>query len=294
MRPLILLMLLLISPVSGASQSTITEAEGESCVGDDKSIRQTEQLALDMAKRMAIEYTSSHISSTTVVENFQLKQDIVEAFNEAEVRLLEVLEEDWSGQGISACFTVRIRAEVIPDQQRLGEAGSFEEQDPRAPLAVRLWVNATDGAYRIGDDMVVYVEGNKPFFGRLVYTMADGTRVQLLPNEHRSDNYFNGGTVYQVPTARDRFELKVSPPVGQEKLDLFASTSPLGNVDAQSTGAGVYVIADKPEAIAMKTRGVSLVARPAHHEKGSATTTAGKSSGVAEFADASVVVTVAP
>ena len=55
-----------------AQQSSITEAEGYSCMGVDYSKKQTEQLALQDAKRQAVEFSKSYIESTTEMENFNL------------------------------------------------------------------------------------------------------------------------------------------------------------------------------------------------------------------------------
>jgi len=46
-----------------ASQSTITEAEGYACMGEDRSRRQTELAALEAAKRNAIEFASTYMTS---------------------------------------------------------------------------------------------------------------------------------------------------------------------------------------------------------------------------------------
>ena len=44
-----------------ASQSTITESEGYACMGEDRTKRQTEEIALQDAKRKAIEQVSTYI-----------------------------------------------------------------------------------------------------------------------------------------------------------------------------------------------------------------------------------------
>lgn len=42
--------------------------------------------------------------------------------------------------------------------------------------------------------------------------------IQILLNLHRTQNYFNGGTVYEIPSGGDGFELEVSPPLGEENI----------------------------------------------------------------------------
>jgi hypothetical protein len=73
-------MALTVSSPLLADQSSITEADGQSCLGDDKSRKQTQNVALQDAKRLALEYAGSYLESETVVENFQLKSDLIKAF----------------------------------------------------------------------------------------------------------------------------------------------------------------------------------------------------------------------
>ena len=122
-----------------ADQSSITEADGQACMGEDKSKRQTEQVALEDAKRLAIEYTSTHLSSKTTVENYQLKEDIVQAFNEATVKVLKIIDQKWANPGVSDCFTIKIKAEVIPSKEAMAKVDQKQVMaDPRLPLDVRL------------------------------------------------------------------------------------------------------------------------------------------------------------
>lgn len=55
----ILIILLLGSSITQAAPSTIVEAEGQAAMGDDKSKKQTEEAALQEAKRFAIEYVAT-------------------------------------------------------------------------------------------------------------------------------------------------------------------------------------------------------------------------------------------
>lgn len=281
--------LYLVACMAHASQSSITEADGQSCMGDDKSRKQTEQVALEAAKRLAVEYTSTHLASETTVENYELKQDIVKAFNAAEVKVLKVLDRKWDDPQVDDCFTIRIKAEVIPSKAGMDKVDNTKSMaDPRLPLNVNLWVDQKDAAYSSGESLKIYLQGNKPFYARLLYVQADGTNVQLLPNRFRTKNYFAGSTIFEVPTGEDRFDLTVGPPFGKEKLVLYASTSPLGKIDTQDTGGSVLLVKDKPEEVAVKTRGISISSIESDTVPGSTNTVTKKHNTVAEFAEASV------
>ncbi len=269
----------LISSPLLANQSSITEADGQSCLGDDKSRNQTKDVALQDAKRLAVEYAGSYLESETVVENFQLKSDLIKAFKSAEVKVIEILEETWLD---GDCFTIRIKAEVIPSKAVMDTVDdSLLLGDPRAPLNVK--VTTDKDSYVTGENMRIYLQGNKPFYARLIYIDADSNNIQILPNQHRSGNYFAGVTIFEVPEHQDQFVMKVGAPYGQESLTLYASTAPLGELSVTAANADVYLIQDSAPEIARRTRGISLTK--------STTTDKEKAKAVAEFSEATVKIT---
>jgi hypothetical protein len=280
--------LLVLSGFAGsawADQSSITEADGQSCMGDDKSRKETKNVALQDAKRLAMEYAGSYLESESIVENFELKSDLVKAFRKAEVKVIDILEETWADGG---CYTIRIKAEVIPNNEVMQTVNTTQMMaDPRAPLNVKLWTSKD--AYSAGENVRIYLQGNKPFYARLIYVDADSNNIQLLPNQHRSDNYFAGATIFEVPGNQDKFLMTVGAPFGAEKLVLYASTSPLGQITATPAGADVFVVAEAPQEISRRTRGISITKAGAGGSNGQS---AGKpkSGGVAEFAESEVAI----
>ena len=252
--------LLLMVAVAKADSSSITEAEGYSCMGVDYSRKETENLALQDAKRKAVEFSSSYIESTTVMENFALKQDLVEAFSKADVKVIDIVNATWADTGQGDCYTIRIQAEVVPAKESLQKVSPDALLgDPSAPLTVKLWVS--NESPREGEGLKAYVRGNKPFFGRLIYKDASGAQYQVLPNPYRSDVYFQGGVIYEVPGGNDQFDLTISPPFGEEELTLYASTAPLGDLESANLGP-VLEIQTAPEEVARKTRGIKIQKRP--------------------------------
>ena len=111
--------LLFIKPAH-AAQSTITEADGYSCMGDDKSRKQTEQAAMTDAKKNAAEYTSTYIKSETQVKDFALQKDLVSAYANAEVNVIEDLDKGWyKDPSAGDCYKIKIKVEVIPDEKAM-------------------------------------------------------------------------------------------------------------------------------------------------------------------------------
>lgn len=260
-----------------AGQSTITESEGYACMGEDKSRKQTEVAATADAKRKAAEYTLTYLKSETQVKDFELQKDLIEAYANASIKIIQEIEKGWYKDAtMGDCFKIKIKAEVIPDEKAIEKVSKGVTDDPSAPLSVKAWTDKKE--YRDGEKIKVYIKGNKPFYARVVYKDAGGNMVQLLPNPYRQDNYFHGGVVYEIPSGNDRFELEVSPPFGEENVTVYSSTSPIGDINLKAEG-GVYQITTKAKDIGSKTRGVVL------KEKGT-----DKEKIPAEFSEADVVV----
>ncbi len=257
-----LLIIFLTKPLL-AAQSSITEAEGNACMGDDKSRKQTEQAAFTEARKRAVEFTSTRVKSETEVKNFVVEKDLLAAYAHAEVKVIQELEKVWYKDPASGdCCRVKIKAEVIPDEksmEKLAQNAQFSD-DPAAPLKVQSWTDKR--TYKKGEKVKVYIRGNKPFYARVLYRDATGETLQILPNPYRQDNYFNGGAVYEIPAGNDRFDLEVSPPFGEESILVYAGTVPLGAIDLESRGA-VYQVKTRAQDIGVQTRGVQLTERPA-------------------------------
>lgn len=253
-----ILIMLLMDASTFAAQSTITDIEGSACMGDDKSRKQTEQAAITDAKRRAVEFTSTYLKSQTEVKDFVVEKDLLAAYANAEVKVIQELEKVWYKDAATGdCYKVKIKAEVIPDEKAMRKAaqGKSATDNPAAPLRVQLWTDKQ--SFKQKEKIKIYLKGNKPFYARVLYRDASGNLLQLLPNPYRNDNYFNGGVVYEIPSGNDRFELEVTPPFGQEDIMLTAATSPLGDINVEAQGE-VYRVVSKPADIPMQSRGLKI------------------------------------
>ena len=264
-----------------AAQSTIKIAEGSACMGDDKSRKQTETAAAAEAKRNAVEAVKTYVSSATEVKDFELQKDLVSAYANATVSVIETLEKSWYKDPAQGdCYKIKLKAEVIPDEKAMKKANEKASDaaldDPSLPLAVKVWTDKA--SYHAGEKIKIYLKGNKPFFARVIYRDAAKNSLQLLPNPYRQDNYFQGGVIYEIPSGNDKFELEVNPPFGEENIIVYASVSELGDLNLKEEGS-VYAVKTKSKDIGIKTRGVKI-------------TTGGQGNAVqsAEFSEGKVVV----
>lgn len=257
-KTLFLIITVLFTAVQAhASQSTITEAEGHSCMGYDKSRKETETDAMVNAKRAAAEFVKSYIESETQIKNMELEKDLISAYTNAVIKIIQKLENTWyKDPSAGDCYKVRIKAEVVPDEKKMKRVKADKSfDDPSSPLNVRVWTDKE--MYSLGDKVKIYLKGNKPFYGRLVYKDADGQYLQLLPNPFRSKNYFNGGVIYEMPSGEDNFELKVEPPFGKEKVIVYAGTSQLGELSL-APARGVYAVKRGSRGIGNAVRGLKI------------------------------------
>lgn len=277
-----LAVLLLMSAPLYAAQSTIKVAEGSACMGDDKSRKQTETAALAEARRNAVESVKTYVSSSTEVKDFEVHKDLVSAYANATVEVLETLEKGWYKDPAQGdCYKIKLKAEVIPDEEAMKKAQEKVRKtfpdDPTMPLSVKVWTDKSD--YRAGEKIKIFLKGNKPFFARVIYRDAAKNNLQLLPNPYRQDNYFQGGVVYEIPSGKDKFELEVNPPFGKESIIVYASVSELGDLNLKEEGS-VYSVKTRDKDIGIKTRGVKVKA-----------TSEGKAEQPAEFSEVAAVVT---
>jgi hypothetical protein len=195
------------------------------------------------------------------VKDFQIEKDLVDAYANATIKIIEEVEKAWYKDPASGdCFKLKIKAEVIPDDKAMAQIAKDKSvvDDPNAPLNVQLWTDKKE--YRQSEKIKVYLKGNKPFYARVLHKDVKGALLQILPNAYRTDNYFNGGVVYEIPSGNDRFDLEVNPPFGEENIIVYSSLAPLGDINLKETG-GVYQVKTAANDVGVRTRGIKLKER---------------------------------
>lgn len=152
------------------------------------------------------------------------------------------------------------------------------------PLTVKAWTPQKH--YRDGERIEIFIQGNRDFYARIVDVTSGGDIIQLLPNAYRGQARFMAGKVYRIPDTGDRFDLKVSPPYGEDQIVVHASDRPLGDVPLDPSGGGLGSYRGSREALGVRTRGIQVT--------GSAGTTAPAGPTGAEFYEGTWRVTTGP
>ena len=239
-------------------RSNIVEVDGYAQLSEEKSIRDIRQEAFANARRQALENAETHIKSQTRVENYQLQYDLIESGAEGVVK---VLEQKDLGIENNSRYHVWIRAEVTYVLRPAAEPAKQKAlMSPDAPLTVKIWTEQKN--YRHGEYITIYMEGNRDFYARIVNISSDGKVIQLLPNGYRQTHHFRGGKRYHIPGPGDRFELKVTPPYGQERIVVYASETPMGDIPMKSLGGGLKEYQGNNEDLAFRVRSIQPVGRP--------------------------------
>jgi len=240
-------------------RSCFQEADGYGYLGGDTTFKEVRVLALADAKRNAAEGALTFIRSKTRVENFEVGYDVVISETEAKIRVIE--QKDY-GIVDNIRYRIWIKAEVSYElQPKTKEPDPTLLMDSKAPLTVKLWTDKK--RYREGEPVRIFVQGNKDFYGRVVNKDSTGHITQLLPNLYRTEHHFRGGEVQVIPGKEDRFDLVAVQPFGTDRIVVYASDVPQGEVGLRAIpeGKGLLEVTDSEEALSKNTRGIQVVGR---------------------------------
>ncbi|UCG12670.1 MAG: DUF4384 domain-containing protein, partial [Deltaproteobacteria bacterium] len=231
--------------------------DGYAYLSENMTLAQTRAAAFTNAKRQALEAAMSHIQSKTVVENFQLEYDLITSAAEGSVIVLE--QKDHGVEGNNR-YHVWIKAEVLYElRAKKSELTPHIIMAKEAPLTVKVWTDKNE--YKVGESVTVFFQGNRDYYARIVDITPSGRIVQLLPNEYRTSDFFEGGKAYRIPGMRDRFHLLVTPPYGEEHIVVYASEAPLGEVSMVSAGKGLRLYQGQQRDLASRSRAIKVVER---------------------------------
>lgn len=236
-------------------RSCIQAVDGYAYLSEDMTLSETRAAAFATAKRQALEAGKTYIQSKTKVKDFVVEYDMVWSDAEGAVT---VLEQKDIGVEDNTRYHVWIKAEVeYALQPKRKEQGQTVLLDKDAPLTVKVWTSKKQ--YKDGENMEIYVQGNRNFYARIVDITPSGDIVQLLPNDYRIINFFEAGRVYKIPDEGDHFDLKVTAPYGEDQIVVYASEVPVGDVAMESMTRGLNRYRGSRESLGALTRSIKVV-----------------------------------
>ncbi|MDO9530187.1 MAG: DUF4384 domain-containing protein [Syntrophales bacterium] len=235
-------------------RSSIHEVDGYAYLSENMTMSQIRAAAFATAKRQALEAAKTYIKAKTKVKDFQVDYDMIWSNAEGAVTVLEQKDHGVVGNNR---YHVWIKAEVLYDiKPKKPEGHQTAIMDSDAPLTVKVWTEKKH--YGTGENIRIFIQGNRDFYARIVDVTSSGQIIQLLPNDYRKINFFRGGEVYTIPDKGDQFDLQVVPPYGEDHIVVYASEVPLGEVAMNSVGQGLRQYRGLQKNLAAQTRGIKV------------------------------------
>ena len=221
-----------------AAQSNLYEAEGYACMGADFSRKYTENAAMTDAKRKAAEQAITYIKSETRVKDAELDKDIVDAYTNGTVKVIETKSSSWYKDPQSGdCFKVMIKAEVIPDTEGIKKAAQKRDKADGLSFNVN-YVYRPKGKgdlrpikkgdiLKTGDHYKIIFSPDKESYVYIFQLDSSGQVFQLFPMKGfkgaGADNLnpVKNGKTYILPAANKAFTLDKQ--TGLERIYFVAS-----------------------------------------------------------------------
>jgi hypothetical protein len=235
-------------------RSCIQAVDGYAYLSEDMTLAETREAAFSNAKRQAVEMAKTYISTRTKVVNLETEYDIILSKSEGAV---SILEQKDLGVEKNTRYHVWIKAEVeysVVPKSGLDIAAALENKN--APLTVKIWTAKKQ--YRRGEVIQIFMQGNRDYYARIININTEGNIIQLLPNDFKRRNSFNAGKIYRIQDTGDRFVLRASPPYGRDRIIIYASEAPLGDVAMEAVGQGLNRFRGNVGSLAAKPRGIQL------------------------------------
>ena len=135
-------------------------------------------------------------------------------------------------------FWVETESTFIVKCKKNGKRPETKTLDKTDLLDVRIWTDKKE--YEEGQQIVLYLQGNRDFYGKVVKVDAQGNVHQLLPNNYRQISFFEKNKRYLIPDEGDRYELRIKPPFGTVRFIAYATSLPMSQVNLKTTGGGIF------------------------------------------------------
>ncbi|MDO9529695.1 MAG: DUF4384 domain-containing protein [Syntrophales bacterium] len=157
-------------------------ADGQAVLGEDTTPAWARSLALNNARRAAIEKASGvKVHGLSVVYNYQLISDLISAFSKGLIVKEEVLMDDLKADGKNVTYFIRIKAHVKPLEHK--KPGSFRIVKAEVFRAGET-SNTKNPVFQNNDEIQIRVGVNSDLFLNIFSVSQDGRITKLLPNRY--------------------------------------------------------------------------------------------------------------
>lgn len=169
---------------AGAAETEIHEvvAEGRALLGEDTTPAQARALALNNARRIAIERAAGVlVRGSSVVYNSQLISDLISAFSKGLIIQEELLYDGMKTEDGRAVYVSRIRARVKPvKQETRKDIKIIKAEVSRADRPFP----SSSPVFQDNDEIRILVRAEGDLNMNIFSVSQDGMVVRLLPNSY--------------------------------------------------------------------------------------------------------------
>lgn len=163
-------------------------------------------------------------------------------------------QEEITGKGDRPRLWLEAETGFVLKDKKTGGRPDAALLDRADLLDVRIWSDRKE--YQEGEAITLSLRGNRNFFGKVVQIDAQGTVLQILPNNYRQIASFEKDKLYRIPDEGDRYQLVVRPPFGAIRFIVYAARLPMSQVNLQATAGGIFKYRSSPQAFGRSVRRV--------------------------------------
>ena len=198
---------------AGQDNIQVIEKEGEAVLGEDMTQAQAKALALNNARRAAIEQASGVIvHGSTLVYNYQLISDLVASATRGVIVKEEILLDDVKKEGKQIVYYTKIRAHVK----------ALEGREKSTLKILNASVNrygsspsSTAIVFQDNDEIQIRAKVNSDAYIHIFNISQDGLVTKLYPNDYFKSEVVPANSLFTFPDEKQRtlgLKMKVRAP----------------------------------------------------------------------------------
>lgn len=208
----VVLTFLLSFPAFAGELITVV-ADGQAVLGEDTTPARARSLALNNARRSAIEQaTGVTVHGLSVVYNYQLISDLISAFSKGLIVKEEILIDNIKAEDKHIVYFLKIRAHVKPLKHK--KPGDFRIVKAEVFRAEGTSV-MKNPVFQDNDEIQIRVGVNRDLFLNIFSVSQDGRITKLLPGKYFKHNRASAGRDFLFPDKVQRttgLKLRVHSP----------------------------------------------------------------------------------
>ncbi len=228
---------MLFSTVPGKAQHPTTReaVQGKACYsfGDDETPTLAKRKAEALARERAVSGYRVWVESSSKVENFQLKEDLIQTISAGMLHKVVIDEETSNGREICIALSAEIDPQDIDmevsrrqDFHLMKNEITSVSFNADEAFGLRVWLNKEDGRYLEDDALIIHVQSDQDAYLKLDYFQANGTVVHLVPNFYRKQARIKKGEIYTFGKEGGPERFRIGEPFGDEVIKAVASVRP--------------------------------------------------------------------